>query len=131
MRYICNRLKTNYSILLKLLGRKLAVIALITGSTFVAFATLGDGNKKPTPTSKPGKSILSNKSISSNNFSLRSGYEFRGNQVINTRHQKFVNLHTTLTYRKGNTNYILPVQKKVFLDKVIFNDDLLRNRRSY
>ena len=131
MRYICNRLKTNYSILLKLLSRKLAVIALITGSTIAAFATLGDGNKKATPNSKPAKSILSNKSISSNNFSLRSGYEFRGNQVINTRHQKFVNLHTTLTYRKGTTNYILPVQKKVFLDKVIFNDDLLRSRRAY
>ena len=104
---------------------------MITGSTIAAFATLGDGNKKATPNSKPAKSILSNKSVASNNFSLRSGYEFRGNKVINTRHQKFVNLHTTLTYRKGTTNYILPVQKKVFLDKVIFNDDLLRNPRSY
>ncbi|HEX6194092.1 MAG TPA: hypothetical protein VFZ42_17080 [Chitinophagaceae bacterium] len=117
--------------MLKLLGRKLAVVALIAGSTIAAFATLGDGNKKSSSATKPNKSILSNKTHSSNNFSLRSGYEFRGNQVINTRHQKFVNLHTTLTYRKGTTNYILPVQKKVFLDKVILNDDLLRNRRAY
>ena len=132
MLYICNRLKTNSPILYKLLGRKIAVIALIAGSTIAAFATLGDGNKKTGPgTSAKGKSILSNKTRVSDNFSLRSGYEFRGNQVMNTRNQKFVNLQTTLTYRKGGTNYILPVQKKVFLDKVVFNDDLLRNRRSY
>ena len=50
---------------------------------------------------------------------------------MNADNQKFVNLQTTLAYRKGNTTYIIPVQKKVFLEKIIFNDDLLRNRRSY
>ncbi len=40
-------------------------------------------------------------------------------------------MHTTLKYKKGSATYVLPVQKKVFLEKVVFNDDLLRNRRNY
>ena len=111
-----------------MLGRKIVVILLITGSTFAAFATLGDG-KSSKKSDRPTKSLLSNKSRTNNAFSLRVGYNFRGSQVINTQQQRFVNLNTTLTYRKGTTTYVLPVQKKVFLDKIIFNDDLLRNNR--
>jgi hypothetical protein len=123
-------LKTNYSILLRFLGRKIAIILLIAGSAFVAFATLGDGNKA-TPKKEKKGSLLSNKSRTNNSFSLRSGYNFRGNKVINPDNQRYVNLNTTVTYRKGTTTYMLPVQKKVFLDKVVFNDDLLRNKRNY
>ena len=124
-------MKTNRSISFKAIAKKLTVVLLITGSTVAAFATLGEGNKAYPGKSKPGKSLLSNKTQTNNNFSLRSGYNFRGNQVINTQTQRFVNLNTTIAYRRGSTLYILPVQKKVFLDKVIFNDDLLRSRRSY
>jgi hypothetical protein len=131
LRYICNELKTNYSILLRFLGRKLVIMLLIAGSTFAAFATLGDGKKVTPSKEKKNKSLLSNKTRTNNTFSLRSGYNFRGNHVMNADNQKFVNLQTTLAYRKGNTTYIVPVQKKVFLEKVIFNDDLLRNRRAY
>ena len=126
--YICKQLKTSYSILLTLIGRKLAILVLITGSAVAAFATLGDG--KSLPKEKSSKSLLTNKSRTNNSFSLRSGYDFRGSQVINVYNLRYINLNTTLTYKKGSTTYSLPVQKKVFLDKIIFNDDLLRNRRS-
>ncbi|HET9429880.1 MAG TPA: hypothetical protein VFO70_01830 [Chitinophagaceae bacterium] len=102
-------------------------MALITGTAFAAFGTLGDG--KTRAGEKSSKSLLTNKSRTNNSFSLRSGYHFRGSQVINPE-QRYVNFNTTLTYRKGHTTYVLPVQKKIFLDKIIFNDDLLRNRRS-
>jgi hypothetical protein len=107
------------------------ILFLIAGSTFAAFATLGDGKKVTPRKEKPGKSLLSNKTRTNNTFSLRSGYNFRGNHVMNSDNQKYVNLNTTLAYKKGSTTYILPVQKKVFLEKIIFNDDLVRNRRSY
>jgi hypothetical protein len=110
-----------------LLGRKLVVILLITGSAAGAFATLGDG--KTPKKGKSTQSLLLNKSRTNNSFTLRPVYQFRGSQVINTHDPRFINLNTTLTYKKGATTYILPVQKKVFLDKVIFNDDLLRNSR--
>lgn len=124
-------MKTKRSILLNFLGRKLVVILLITGSTAAAFATLGDGNKKSSGKDKPAKSLLTNKSRTNHTFSLRSGYYFRGSHVLSAQNNRYVNMQTTLTYKKGSATYILPVQKKVFLEKVIFNDDLLRNRRNY
>ncbi|MBN8674159.1 MAG: hypothetical protein J0L56_08495 [Chitinophagales bacterium] len=95
-------------------GRTLAVIALISLTTVAAFATLGDGRVKK---SKPGQSLLTNKTKTTS-FSLRSGYSFRGSQVINTQAQNFVSLNTVLTYQKGNTTYIVPLKKKVLLPNV-------------
>lgn len=104
------------------------VILLITGSTVAAFATLGDG-KSPVRKNNSGRSLLTNKTRTNQDFSLRSGYDFRGNHVIDSRHHQYVNLNTTLTYRKGGINYILPVKRKIVLDKFIFNADLLRNSK--
>jgi hypothetical protein len=113
-RYICNQLKTNKPILVAVLG-KIAVLMLIAVSAAGAFATLGDGSlkkKHATPSL-----LLSNKT-QTNSFSLRSGYSFRGSDVINYREQRFVNMNTVLTYQKGNTTYIVPLKKKVMLGNV-------------
>jgi hypothetical protein len=90
---------------------------LITVSTVGAFATLGDGTFKRDKSSLRSRSLLTNKTQASS-FSLRSGYTFRGSQVINTQSERFVNLNTVITYQKGNTTYILPLKKKVLLDNV-------------
>lgn len=103
-------MKTNKTIL-KFLGRKVLVIALITGTAMVGFAALGDGTNKNT-SDRPLRSLLTNKS-QTNSFTLRSGYNFRGNQVISTNTQKYVNLNMVLTYQKGNMTYVLPLKKKV------------------
>ncbi len=92
----------------------LAVIAVISLTAIAAFATLGDGRVKK---NKPGQSLLTNKTKTTS-FSLRSGYSFRGSQVINTQAQNFVSLNTVLTYQKGNTTYIVPLKKKVLLPNV-------------
>ncbi len=108
------------------MGKKLAAFILI-GVSAAAFATLGDGKVK---TTKPSKSLLSNKSQAGTaTFSLRSGYEFRGNQVFSKKEERYVNLNTTLSFQKGHTTYIVPMKKKVLLDKVTFNPNEASRRR--
>lgn len=93
-----------------------------------AFATLGDGKGR---TSKPvKKSLLSTKSsMKPGSFTLRSGYNYRGIQVINTQTDKFINLNTVVTYQNGHTTYIVPLKKKVVLnDKIVFNPNAATRR---
>ena len=102
----------------KILRRKVVVILLLAISAVTAFATLGDGKSGKV---KSKRSLLSDRNIVSTGFSLKSGYTFRGNQVINTQTERYINLNTVVTYQKGNTTYILPLKKKVMLNKVTFN----------
>ena len=100
-----------------LMGRKMAVLLILAMSAAGAFATLGDGKKKAS--SRPKTSFLSSRTAPGTGFfSLRSGYTFRGTQVINANgDRKHVSLNTVVTMQKGNTTYVLPL-KKVVLDKV-------------
>jgi hypothetical protein len=116
--------------ILKTIGKKLAVLALIVASTVGAFATLGDGKTKSSDA--PRKSLLSNRTNTSTGiFSLKSGYSYRGSQVINTESERsYVRLNTIVTMQKGNTTYTVPLKKKVILDRVkidISNRQLKRN----
>jgi hypothetical protein len=110
------------------LSRKLAVLLLIAVSAVASFATLGDGKKK---SNSSKSSLLSSKTTRPGSFSLRSGYTYRGNQVINTQPQnKYISLNSTVTYQKGNTTYIVPLKKKVILNNVkieLGNQQLRRN----
>jgi hypothetical protein len=112
-----------------LMGRKLAVILLLVISGAGAFATLGDGRKKAS--SRPNHSFLSNRSGTGNYFSLKSGYSYKGSQVINSSaDKKYISLNTFVTVQKGNTTYVLPLKKKAVLDKVkidISNRQFKRN----
>lgn len=113
------------TLLWKIVSRKLAIIILIGVSAITAFATLGDGKIKP---SSAPKSLLSSRTYQGG-FSLKSGYTFRGSQVINTQSERYINLNTTVTCQRGRTTYILPLKKKVLLDKITFNPNV--NSRSY
>ena len=112
----------------KIIGRKLAILLFIAVSAVASFATLGDGNKK---SSLSKVSLLSSKTIRPGMFSLRSGYTYRGNQVINTQTQNhYISFNTTVTYQKGNTTFLVPLKKKVILNNVkidIGNRQLHRN----
>jgi hypothetical protein len=100
----------------KILRRKLALIGFIAFSTMAAFATLGDGKKANT---LPSNTKLLSGRTATNNFTLRSGYSFRGSQVLNsTSEKKYINLNTTLTVQKGNTTYVVPLKKKVVVANV-------------
>lgn len=114
------------AILWKILNKKLAVIVLLAVSAVASFATLGDGKSR---SDKPKSSLLSDKTVvSPGYFSLKSGYIYRGNQVINRQAEKYINLNTVVTYQKGHITYILPIKKKVMLDKVIFNPNAATRR---
>lgn len=103
------------------LKRKLATAVLISAS-MAAFATLGDGGgdkgKK--------KSLLSSRSytVSNKGFTLRSGYNYRGNNLLNPVRKpaasNYIMLNTQVTYQMGNVTYVVPLKKKVLLDKVKF-----------
>ena len=99
--------------ILKATVRKLAVLVLIASSGFAAYATLGDG--KSGRSDAPKKSLLTNRPVMKPGvFSLRSGYTFRGNSVINNNAEKrYININTVVTMQKGNTTYILPLKKKI------------------
>jgi hypothetical protein len=110
-------------------GRKLAVILLLVVSAVGAYATLGDGKSK---SSVPKSSLLSNKPLlKPGAFSLKSGYSYRGNNVINNNSEKrYIRINTVVTLQKGNITYIVPLKKKAILSNVkidISNRQLRRN----
>jgi hypothetical protein len=89
-----------------MLTRKLSTLFLI-GLSVAAFATLGDGKAKGKRTS-----LLNSKStITPGRFTLKSGYQYRGSQIINQQNQNNTFTRNSLvTYQKGNMTYILPVK---------------------
>ena len=96
-----------------LLKRKLATAVFVTASV-AAFATLGDGGKKGT---NPTTSEITTKP-----FSLRTPYNYKSNNLFNTSGSRnFIMLNTVITYQKGNATYVLPLKKKVILNKIKFN----------
>ena len=95
----------NYQNIFKLvLTRKLTTLFLI-GLSVAAFATLGDGKGKKS-------SLLNSKpTITPGKFTLKSGYQYRGSQIINQQTQNNTFTRNSLvTYQKGNMTYILPVK---------------------
>jgi hypothetical protein len=115
-------LKTNSNILLRTFSRKLALFVLL-GASVGAFASLGDG-KKSGDGKTPGKSLLSlKKNIPAGSFSLKSGFIYRDFKVTASEKENFISLNTVITYQKGNSTYILPLKKKVLMDKLTFNPD--------
>lgn len=105
-----------------LIFRKIATVLLITASA-AAFATLGDGGKK----TFSAKNLLSKKaSYNFKSFSLKTGYQYRGSIILSLQQQNaYVSLNT-VTYNRGNTTYILPLKKKLVLDKIKFNPASIR-----
>jgi hypothetical protein len=100
------RMKNCKTIFKQVLTRKVATLILI-GLSFAAFATLGDGKSK----GKKSSLLNSKLTITPGRFSLKSGYQYRGSQIINQ--QKDNNSFTRnslVTYQKGNMTYILPVK---------------------
>ena len=100
----------------RFLKRKIATMLLISASV-CAFATLGDdGGKKA---KKESSSVLL--PYSSKNFSLRSNYNYKGNNFFSAPEKKnFVMLNPVVTYHKGNAAYVLPLKKMSLMGKIKF-----------
>jgi hypothetical protein len=99
----------------RLIKRKVATAVLVT-AYLAAFATLGDdGGRK--------NAKLTSSELYNHSFSLRTPYNYKSNSLFSTfsTPQKFIMLNTVITYQKGNTTYVLPLKRKVLLDKIKFN----------
>lgn len=101
----------------RFITRKIATAVLATASV-AAFATLGDGGKK-------NSTLLYAERFNSKTISLRPSFNFRSNNFLTTTApSRYIMLNTVVTYQKGNAIYILPLKKKVLLDKIKFNPAL-------
>jgi len=107
----------NQSTILRI-ARRVTVGFMLAAYTLSAFAILGDKGKN----TRSRASLLSNNNISvmPGSFSLRSGYNFRGSQIINTtKSGEYINLNTVLTYQRGNATYIVPLKKKIYITTTV------------
>lgn len=96
-----------------LLIKKIATFLLVTAS-LAAFATLGDGGKRGKQ-KKESPVVLP---YSSKNFSLRSNYNYRSNQIFSVPKKDFITLNPMVTYEKGNAAFVMPLKKLPLLGKI-------------
>lgn len=100
-----------------LLKKKIATLMLLSASC-VAFAISGDGGKKDARKFNANAPL----SLSSKNFSLKTRYNYRSSDLLSsTSNSNFITLNTTAIFQKGNTTYVLPMKRKVVLDKIKFD----------
>lgn len=103
-----------------ILQRKLATLVLLAAS-LAAFATMGEGGKKNVAP-QSAKNLLSARSaiVDYKSFSLRSGYNYRGSKVLSNNSNNYIILNQPVLVERGNQTYIVPLRRKVLLDKVSF-----------
>ena len=95
--------------------KKIATILLVSASV-AAFATLGDDGRQGKRNT--GSVLLP---YSAKNFSLRSNYNYKSNQLFGKPEKKsFIMLNPVVTYQKGNTAYVMPLKKMPLLGKIRF-----------
>ena len=88
-----------------------AMIVALAGN-----ASLGLGKKR---SSLGSKKILSAKVTGFNgNFSLKSGYSFRGSNIIETKIPRVIELNTEVTAKKGNLTLTTPLRKQVLVNSI-------------
>lgn len=111
----------------KVYFKPLALVLLML-ITVGAFATLGDGKKKSTVATK--KLLSSRTQQFDGNFSLRSGYNFRGNTILEPDQKIVIRLNTEVVVGKGNNSFTVPIKGKAIISKLkieLGNRDLRSN----
>ena len=106
--------------------RKLVVATLFLGIAGLAFASMGGEkrNKKTTPVRTEFVPIKT-----TSGFTLKAGAAYKGSMVMN---QEKVNgqlrFNSLVTFQRGNTTYIVPVNHRVNLGTVtpVDNTQMLR-----
>jgi hypothetical protein len=94
--------------------KRFVSLLLMVSITLFAFATIGDGKNKSKKSTAQVKSAFS--ALKSNtNFTLKSGFNYRGSMLLGSSKIKKVNssYNSLIAYQKGNSTYILPYRYKV------------------
>jgi hypothetical protein len=92
----------------------IATSALIISGLF-AFATVGigiggEGKKEQRATAVKGFTPIK----TANGFTLKAGPQYKGSMIMGQKSsQQSISFQSVVTYQKGNTTYILPLQHKV------------------
>lgn len=100
--------------------RILTVILLFCGVCVLASADRGDLLKKKKTHLNINTSGNLKNSIA---FNLKSGLTYRGSSLLNKRQVgNAVVSDALITYKKGNTTYIIPYKQKIFTPQYSQND---------
>lgn len=112
--YICEVMQKVSNIIASLFSRKTAALIVFAVFSVASFATLGDGKKKKRSV------LLNNKTVvTPGQFSLKSGYQYRGSQLISQQKaDNGITLNSLVTYQKGHMTYIVPLKTTVLSQKV-------------
>ena len=100
-------MQVNFTLKFNHMLKKSIISMAMIGAVALALASSGGGDKKKSSAS-PGISVLN----STPGFSLRAGRSYSNTASFRTRSNNFALNNTVLTYRKGNTIYILPSATK-------------------
>jgi len=99
----------------------IVMIALMAISVIGAYATMGIYNNGKN-TDKPKNKLFSQQSVlKPGTFTLKSGYLFRGGQLLSTTQPVYLNLNTVATYQIGKVSYTVPLKKQFLMGKVVVN----------
>jgi hypothetical protein len=107
-----------------------AVLLVVFGVCFFAFADRGGFVKK----TRPHLNIKTNGDLKNSiQFNLKSGLTFRGSFLLNKQQLgNSVVSDTYISYRKGNTIYLLPYKQKVLIPEYSQKDGyklIIRGRK--
>jgi len=97
------------------------MVSLLIVSTVSAYATLGVYTSGKN-VDKPNSKLFAQQTVlKPGTFTLKSGYLFRGGQLITTSKPVYLNLNTVATYQVGKTTYTVPLKKQFLMGKVVIN----------
>jgi hypothetical protein len=109
-------MNTKRSHIKKIARIKLSVVVMMTASVIGAYATMGiyaSGKNSDRPKTR----LLAPKSaLKPGTFTLKSGYAFRGGQLISSAQPTYINLNGKATYQIGSTAYAVSMNKQVILN---------------
>ena len=96
------------------LARKSAICFVLTAMAFLTFASKGGGGgdkNKNVPVTSHFTPIRT-----TNGFTLKSGPTYRGSQLFSQQKKNdVITFNSVITYKRGNTTFILPYKYKMSL----------------
>lgn len=97
-------MQVNFTLKLNHMLKKSIISITMIGVVALAIASSGGGDKKKATVAAPGV----NKLKTTPGFSLKAGRSYSNSLMLKNRPNNYALNNSVLTYRKGNTIYILP-----------------------
>ena len=99
----------------------IVMLVLLVTSAITAYATMGIYTNSNN-TDRPKSKLFSQQSaIKPGTFTLKSGYLFRGGQLLTTTKPVYLNVNTVANYQIGKITYTVPLKKQFLMGKVVVN----------